>query len=92
MQGLINALTEVVPNSEHRFCVMHLYRNMVKDHKGIILRKLLWLAARATTDYMFNKHMNELKKVNNCVIIIHVSSFMSTLANCLPYAAVKEVL
>lgn len=62
-KGLINALTTVVPNAEHRFYVMHLYRNMYKDHKGVGSRALLWLAARSTTKYMFNKHMSELKKL-----------------------------
>lgn len=37
----LNALTTIipnatiVPNAEHRFCVMHLYRNMYKDHKRV---------------------------------------------------------
>ncbi|XP_074376912.1 uncharacterized protein LOC141718430 [Apium graveolens] len=61
--GLINVLEAVFPNVEHRFCVMHLYRNMWKEHKGIGVRMYLWLAARATTDYTFNKHMQEMK---NC--------------------------
>ena len=64
MQGLINALTNVVPDAEHRFYVMHLYRNMVVNHKGIILRKLLWLAARATTEYQFNKKHEKVEKGN----------------------------
>lgn len=63
MQGLINALNAIVPNAEHRFCVMHLYTNMYKDHKGVGCRALLWLAARSTTEYMFKKHMTELEKV-----------------------------
>ncbi|XP_074352049.1 uncharacterized protein LOC141691210 [Apium graveolens] len=63
-KGLVNALTTQVPNAEHRFCVMHLYMNMYKDHKGVGCRSLLWLAARATTDYMFNKHMTELQKLS----------------------------
>lgn len=56
MQGLINALTNVVPNAQHKFCVMHLYRNMYVNHKGIGCRALLWLAARATTEYMYSKY------------------------------------
>nr|XP_017239829.1 PREDICTED: uncharacterized protein LOC108212616 [Daucus carota subsp. sativus] len=63
-KGLINALEAVFPGAEHRFCVMHLYRNMWKEHKGIGVRSCLWLAARATTDYTFNKHMEELKKLS----------------------------
>ena len=68
MQGLINALTTVVPNAEHKFCVMHLYRNMYKDHKGVGSRTLLWLAARSTTEFMFKKHMSELKKVVDLLV------------------------
>ncbi|XP_074337570.1 uncharacterized protein LOC141674769 [Apium graveolens] len=62
--GLINALEAVFPNVEHRLCVMHLYRNMWKEHKGIGVRMYLWLAARVTTDYTFNKHMQEMKKLS----------------------------
>ncbi|KAL8116030.1 hypothetical protein AgCh_022497 [Apium graveolens] len=63
-KGLINALTTVVPNAEYRFYVMNLYRNMYKDHKGVGSRILLWLAVRSTTEFMFNKHMSELKKLS----------------------------
>ncbi|XP_074383321.1 uncharacterized protein LOC141724920 [Apium graveolens] len=61
---LINALENIVPNAEHRFCVMHLYRNMWKEHKGIGVRMILWKAARATTEYTFKKHMDELQKLS----------------------------
>lgn len=77
-QGLINALESIFPNAEHRFCVMHLYRNMWKDHKGIGVRMCLWLAARATTDYTFNKHMEELKKV-------YFSALFNFVEVCLKY-------
>ena len=52
-----------MPRAEHRFCVMHMYKNMWKEFKGIGVRQCLWAAARSTTDYMFNKHMDEMKKV-----------------------------
>lgn len=60
----MNAVETIFPNAEHRFCVMHLYRNMWKDHKGIGLRTLLWKSARSTTDYLFEKNMAELNKVS----------------------------
>ncbi|XP_074356565.1 uncharacterized protein LOC141696302 [Apium graveolens] len=63
-KGLINALETIVPNAEHRFCVMHLYKNMWKEHKGIGVRMILWKAARATTEYTFKKHMDELQKLS----------------------------
>ncbi|XP_074365213.1 uncharacterized protein LOC141706321 [Apium graveolens] len=62
-KGLINALEAIVPNAEHRFCVMHLYQNMHKEFKGITLRQLLWKAARASTDWEFNLHMNRMKEI-----------------------------
>lgn len=60
----MKALDEVVPGAEHRFCVMHLYQNMHKIYKGVALRHLLWLAARSTTKWEFNKHMAQMEKVN----------------------------
>ncbi|XP_074347057.1 uncharacterized protein LOC141685879 [Apium graveolens] len=62
-KGLINALEAIVPNAEHRFCVMHLYQNMHKEFKGKTLRQLLWKAARASTDWEFNLHMNRMKEI-----------------------------
>lgn len=37
---------------------------MHKEHKGIALRHLLWLAARATTLWEFNLHMGQMKEVS----------------------------
>ncbi|XP_074356643.1 uncharacterized protein LOC141696397 [Apium graveolens] len=65
--GLINDLEAIVPQAEHRFCVMHLFQNMHKEYKGLALRHLLWKAARATTMWGFNLHMNQMKEVSpNC--------------------------
>ncbi|XP_074361445.1 uncharacterized protein LOC141701712 [Apium graveolens] len=52
-KGLINALEAVFPNAEHRFCVMHLYRNMWKEHKGIGLsRKCFeWLSEKPRSQW-----------------------------------------
>ncbi|XP_074337085.1 uncharacterized protein LOC141674263 [Apium graveolens] len=52
-QGLINALEAVFPNAEHRLCVMHLYRNMWKEHKGIDLsRKCFeWLSEKPRSQW-----------------------------------------
>lgn len=80
------------PEAEHRFCVMHLYRNMWKDHKGIGVRMCLWLAARATTDYTYNKHMEELKKVHTChyKLKLYIHFLSATLISF--FSVVKEML
>ncbi|XP_017256606.1 uncharacterized protein LOC108226176 [Daucus carota subsp. sativus] len=62
-KGLVRALETEVPEAEHRFCVMHLYKNLWKEHKGIGVRRLLWSAARSTTPYHFNQNMEALKKL-----------------------------
>ncbi|XP_074370703.1 uncharacterized protein LOC141711897 [Apium graveolens] len=60
-KGLVNALEKQVPSSEHRFCVMHLYRNLWHGNRGIGIRKASWFAARSTTEFTFKKHMDILK-------------------------------
>ena len=49
-KGLIDAIAEGFPNSEHRFCVKHMYNNFKAEHKGLILKQILWGAAKATTE------------------------------------------
>ena len=39
------------------------FQNMHKEFKGVALRQLLWKAARSTTDWEFNLHMNKMKEV-----------------------------
>ena len=61
---MTNALENVVPNVEHEFCVVHLNNNTSKDHKGEGLLDLFWMEARASNEYMFDKHMTALKKLS----------------------------
>ncbi|XP_074349874.1 uncharacterized protein LOC141689471 [Apium graveolens] len=61
-QGLINALESHFPESEHRFCVMHLYNNMKSISNGFGISKTMWQATRSTTDYFFNMNMKSIKK------------------------------
>ena len=63
-KGNVPVLEEDFPNSEHRFCVRHMYNNFSKKHKGEALRSELWLAARATTVPMFNVHMERIKAMD----------------------------
>ena len=63
-QGLVNALETQFPSAEHRFRVMHLYKNLANLYKGTDIRSQLWLAAKANTDYWFDKHMGYSKKVH----------------------------
>jgi hypothetical protein len=48
-KGLIDAIRELFPHSEHRYCVKHFYNNFKASHKGLMLKQLLWGAAKSTT-------------------------------------------
>lgn len=48
-KGLIEVVKNLNPNAEHRFCVRHLCNNFKQDFKGLVLKEILWKAARACT-------------------------------------------
>ncbi|WVZ62371.1 hypothetical protein U9M48_012129, partial [Paspalum notatum var. saurae] len=64
-KGLIPAVEEVFPKSEHRFYVRHLYSNF-KDagFKGEVLKNQLWTCARASTENKWQYHMEKMKVLN----------------------------
>lgn len=59
-KGLIDAIELLMPNAEHRFCVMHLYSNFKLSHRGLALKNILWQAARSTRVVDFERVMAEL--------------------------------
>ncbi|XP_074322985.1 uncharacterized protein LOC141659942 [Apium graveolens] len=63
-KGLVNALEKYFPAAEKRFCVMHLYNNLSNVYNGVGIRGALWAAAKSTSEYFFNKHMENLKKLH----------------------------
>ncbi|KAG8369540.1 hypothetical protein BUALT_Bualt14G0024100 [Buddleja alternifolia] len=61
-KGLQNAIEELLPGCEHRFCVLHLYQNFKGSHKGLALKNILWVASRVTRVVDFERCMNEMKE------------------------------
>ncbi|KAG8364628.1 hypothetical protein BUALT_Bualt18G0017200 [Buddleja alternifolia] len=61
-KGLLPALYELLPDIEHRYCVMHMYNNFKKEHPGLALKDRLWKVARATTVNQFKFQMASLKE------------------------------
>ena len=49
------------PESEHRFCVRHLYSNFQQHFKGENLKNQLWACARSTTVVRWNENMDKMK-------------------------------
>ncbi|KAK3229926.1 hypothetical protein Dsin_001807 [Dipteronia sinensis] len=60
-KGLIDAIREMFPHSEHRFCVKHFYNNFKAPHRGLMLKQLLWGAAKSTTKQGFTQFMERLR-------------------------------
>ncbi|CAM8926726.1 unnamed protein product [Rhodiola kirilowii] len=62
-KGLQEAIKELAPTSDHRFCVRHLYANFRKVFKGKQLKDGMWACARATTATVaqFHKAMENVK-------------------------------
>jgi hypothetical protein len=54
----------VFSESEHRFCVRHLYSNFQEKFKGKILKNQLWACARSSSIQEFNKNMDYMKSLN----------------------------
>ena len=62
MQGLIKSVTDLLADSEHRFCVRHLYSNMNQLHKGEVVKNHLWTYVRASNPARWDECMEAFKK------------------------------
>jgi len=57
-------MKKVFPDSEHRFCVRHLYSNFQEKFKGEILKNQLWACARSSSVQQFNRNMDRMKALD----------------------------
>ena len=57
-------MTKVFPESEHRFCVRHMWKNFQQLYKGDALKNQLWKIARGTTVIKYEQYMLEMKVLN----------------------------
>lgn len=64
VQGLIEAVAQVFTESEHRFCVRHMYSNFQKKFKGENLKNQLWTCARSSSVVEWQKNMDKMKVLN----------------------------
>ncbi|XP_058783507.1 uncharacterized protein LOC131658200 [Vicia villosa] len=63
-KGLLPALKEAMPLVYHRNCVLHIWKNFIKQYKDKELRGIVWQCAKSTTEPEFNAHMEKLKTLN----------------------------
>lgn len=63
-KGLIPAVQDIFLESEHRFCVKHLYKNFQRNFKGENLKNQLWGCVRSTTMTKFNTNLEMMKSLD----------------------------
>ena len=64
-KGLIPAVQQVFQDSEHRFCVRHLYSNFQMHFKGENLKNQLWACARSSNVVQWNKNMEMMRELDS---------------------------
>ncbi|KAK3224984.1 hypothetical protein Dsin_004846 [Dipteronia sinensis] len=60
-KGLIDAIGDLFPNYEHRFCVKQFYNNFKVQHKGLLIKQILWGAVKSTTEQGFTQMMERIR-------------------------------
>ncbi|KAK0571295.1 hypothetical protein LWI29_013745 [Acer saccharum] len=63
-KGLVEAINELWRDSEHRFCVKHMYAYFKKKFNGDLIRNKVWQAAKAVTEEEWNDIMEKIKVIN----------------------------
>ncbi|KAL1566626.1 hypothetical protein AAHA92_02212 [Salvia divinorum] len=56
-----NIIAEKYPQSEHHFCVQHMYNNFKKRFSGNTLKKKMWAISDSTTEEVYQKNMDALR-------------------------------
>lgn len=63
VQGLINAVSTLMPRAEHRMCARHIYANWRKKHKDQKYQKRFWRCAKASCRTLFNYNRAKLAQM-----------------------------
>lgn len=77
-KGLLDAVSILLPNAEHIFCVLHMLVNMsVAGFRGLAYKDYLLQAAYSTAITRYNHFMNELAKYDE----MHFFGLQTSLQN-----------
>ena len=63
-QAMMNGVSEVFPQAEHRECMYHHVQNFKKRYSGHIFYNHLWASAYSWNPYMFEKHYQMMAEKN----------------------------
>ncbi|KAG8363744.1 hypothetical protein BUALT_Bualt19G0054100 [Buddleja alternifolia] len=63
-KGLLEAIAELAPYAEHRYCVRHMYENFKKKYSSMELKNLFWSAASSANRADFEMYMQRIERVD----------------------------
>ncbi|XP_057774881.1 uncharacterized protein LOC130993861 [Salvia miltiorrhiza] len=63
-KGLMEAVKDIIPYAEHRWCARHIYANWAKKWRGEEMKKRFWIAAWSSFDEEFKLNMAKLRSIN----------------------------
>ncbi|GKA55514.1 calcium/proton exchanger [Tanacetum coccineum] len=61
--GLLDAVSDWLPNAEHMKCTRHVFANFKKKFSGVQLQRLFWQAAGTTVESIFYNNMDQNKEI-----------------------------
>ncbi|KAK4396012.1 hypothetical protein Sango_1437800 [Sesamum angolense] len=63
-KGLVEALKDLVPESEHIFCLRHMYENFKMKFKSVELKEYFWKAASTANKREFDGFMKKIEELD----------------------------
>ncbi|KAK4394368.1 hypothetical protein Sango_1907600, partial [Sesamum angolense] len=63
-KDLVEALKDLVPESEHRFCLRHMYENFKMKFKSVELKEYFWKAASTANKREFDGFMKKIEELD----------------------------
>ncbi|KAG8377256.1 hypothetical protein BUALT_Bualt08G0009300 [Buddleja alternifolia] len=63
-KGLLEAIAELAPYAEHRYCVRHMYENFKKKYNNIELKNLFWSASSSANRPNFEIYMERIERAD----------------------------
>ncbi|XP_057801530.1 uncharacterized protein LOC131016805 [Salvia miltiorrhiza] len=63
-KGLMEAVKDITPYAEHRWCARHIYANWSKKWRGEEMKKRFWIAAWSSFEEEFKLNMVKLRGIN----------------------------
>lgn len=62
-KGLVPAIVECLPLSEHRMCARHIYANFRKVYPGSQMKALFWAAAKSGTEQGYEHALSQIRDI-----------------------------